>query len=121
MNRYIAVPLLTLTLLFTAGCFQKNSETPTESQAWALIEQGALILDVRTPEEYAQGHLDNALLIPHSQITSRIDELGSNKDQQIVVYCAVGGRAAKAEKILRDHGFSNILNAGGYDDMMENK
>lgn len=118
MKRFTAISALLLGLLLTTGCLQQNGEVSVESQAWTLIEKGALLVDVRTEQEYSQGHLDNAMLIPHDQIASRISELGSDKERQIVLYCRSGGRAGKAEQVLRENGFSNVLNAGGYEGMI---
>ncbi len=117
MRHTTAVSILIVGLLLSTACSQDSNTPSTEVQAWALIEQGALLIDVRTPQEYSQGHLDNALLIPHDQLASRIGELGGDKTREIVLYCRSGGRAGKAETTLRQHGFNNILNAGGYQDM----
>ncbi|MCF6218580.1 MAG: rhodanese-like domain-containing protein [Gammaproteobacteria bacterium] len=121
MPRITTISLLIIALLLSAGCSQVADNGSTEKQAWQLIDQGALLLDVRTPEEYQQGHLYNALLIPHDQLANRISELGGDKSRAIVLYCRSGGRAGKAEAVLREHGFTDVLNAGGYQDMMEAK
>lgn len=117
MQRTAAVSALIIGLLLSTACSQDSNTPSTEVQAWALIEQGALLIDVRTPQEYNQGHLENALLIPHNQLADRIGELGDDKTREIVLYCRSGGRAGKAEAILRQQGFNNVLNAGGYQDM----
>ena len=54
-----------------------------------------VILDVRTPEEYAAGHVPGAINIPHDQVRARLAEIDSAKDQPIVVYCRSGRRAAR--------------------------
>lgn len=117
MQHTAAVSALVIGLLLSTACSQDSNTPSTEAQAWALIEQGALLIDVRTPQEYNQGHLDNALLIPHDQLATRISELGDDKTREIVLYCRSGGRAGKAEATLRQAGFNNVLNAGGYQDM----
>ncbi|VAW87243.1 hypothetical protein MNBD_GAMMA18-1550 [hydrothermal vent metagenome] len=117
MRHIATVSALVIGLLLSTACSQDSNTPSTEAQAWALIEQGALLVDVRTPQEYNQGHLDNALLIPHDQLASRVSELGDDKAREIVLYCRSGGRAGKAETILRQQGFNNVLNAGGYQDM----
>ncbi len=121
MSHIATTSLLIIVLLFSAGCSQVGDNSSTEKQAWELIDQGALLLDVRTPEEYQQGHLYNALLIPHDQLASRVSELGEDKSRTIVLYCRSGGRAGKAEAVLREHGFTDVLNAGGYQGMMKAK
>ncbi len=62
-----------------------------------------LILDVRTPEEFADGHVPGAVLIPHDQLEARIAELGAPRE--IVVYCRSGRRSGLAEPILEKNGF----------------
>ena len=62
-----------------------------------------LILDVRTPEEFADGHVPGAVLIPHDQLEARIAELGAPRE--VVVYCRSGRRSALVEPILEKNGF----------------
>lgn len=72
-----------------------------------------ILLDVRTPEEYSEGHLKGAVLIPHTEIQKRYKELGNATDKEIVVYCAVGGRSSKASEALVKLGFKKIKNLAG--------
>ncbi len=69
-----------------------------------------LILDVRTPKEYAGGHLAGAVLIPVQELQNRLSELSSRKDDPILIYCATGNRSTVASKILIDRGFTRIFN-----------
>lgn len=76
-----------------------------------------LVLDVRTPEEYAQGHLPGARLIPHDQLATRLAELAAarDQDQEVIVYCRTGRRAALAIDTLKRAGFSRLGHLqGGY-------
>ena len=73
----------------------------------------ATILDVRTPEEFARGHVPNATLIPHSELAERIAELGTEKDNPVVVYCQSGKRAGMAGNILVEAGFTNVMHLDG--------
>lgn len=71
------------------------------------------LLDVRTPEEYADGAVAGAVNIPVDELRSRLDEVP--REKKIVVYCQVGQRAYFAERILRQHGFDDVANlSGGY-------
>jgi len=73
-----------------------------------------MMLDVRTPEEYAKGHIKGAVLIPVQVLEARLAEVP--KDKQVYVYCHSGVRSAKASKLLAKHGFSNIENVlGGFE------
>lgn len=89
--------------------------------ARALIKKGATVLDVRSPEEFAEGHLAKAVNLPVAQVGSRISEIealvGGDRSRPVVVYCAAGGRAAKAKAALEAAGFTNVTNGGGYDDL----
>lgn len=80
------------------------------------IKNGALVLDVRSVDEYEDDHYPDALNIPLDQLQGRMAELG-NKDRAIVVYCLSGARSAYAARILKASGFADVLNAGGIDDM----
>lgn len=75
------------------------------AEAHKLVEDGAILLDVRSLGEFAGGHLAGAVNIPVDQIGSRADELAS-KGKKIVVYCASGMRSASAARILKSKGIS---------------
>ena len=72
-----------------------------------------VVLDVRTPAEFAAGHVPGARNVPHDQVAVRLEELASIKDSQVVVYCRSGRRAALAEGVLRQAGFSRVLHLEG--------
>lgn len=83
----------------------------SSQEAARLIEaRQPLILDVRTPREFAQGHLENAVLIPVQDFEGRLQEISAYKDRDILVYCATGNRSTVASKILNDHGFKHVSN-----------
>ena len=76
------------------------------------------LLDVRTEEEYDEGHLDNSVLIPLQELELRLNEIP--KDKPILVYCRSGNRSRQAAKILIDNGFLEIYNmTGGITDWQE--
>lgn len=77
---------------------------------------GALVLDVRSADEYAGGHFQDALNIPVQELDGRVKELGDT-GRSIVVYCAAGVRAARAKSILQKAGFQDVVNAGGLSDL----
>jgi rhodanese-related sulfurtransferase len=76
----------------------------------ASVAAGAVILDVREPEEWVAGHIPGALHIPLADVPARLDEL---PDGEIVVICRSGGRSARAVGWLTDHGFEAINLTGG--------
>lgn len=81
-----------------------------------MIKAGALIVDVRTTDEFADGAYPKAVNIPLSSLPGKLDQLGA-KDRPIVLYCASGARSAQAARFLQKSGFTAVVNAGGLDDM----
>lgn len=69
-------------------------------------------IDVRTAEEYADGHVSQAVNIPYEEITQRIGEVTEDKDALIYVYCRSGRRSGIAKAALAQAGFSNVVNLG---------
>lgn len=92
---------------------RKKMSTSTISDK---IKAGARIIDVRTPDEFADEAYPKAKNIPLAALAARMNEL-EPKDKPIVVYCASGARSAQAARILKQAGFSDVVNAGGIDDM----
>ncbi|MGM0564136.1 MAG: rhodanese-like domain-containing protein [Pseudomonadota bacterium] len=74
-----------------------------------------LWIDVRSAEEYSEGHLDQAINIPHDEIDEEIEEVTADRTAQINLYCASGRRAGKAKESLEKMGYINVINRGGYD------
>ena len=84
------------------------------SEAQSMVkDSNVTIIDVRTPQEYKQGHLKKAQLIPVSEIGNRIGEIEALKDSPVLVYCRSGHRSSMAARMLRKAGFSNISNLQG--------
>jgi rhodanese-related sulfurtransferase len=94
-----------------------NTATPVISQeeALELIDSGdeILILDVRTQREFDGGRVPGAVLIPHTELMDRFDEIAEFMNKPVVVYCEAGGRAGRAERELREAGFTNLLHLEG--------
>ena len=84
-------------------------------QGWELIEQGALVIDVRTTEEYEAGHLEGALHIPWEQTDELMAAIGEDKQRKVVMYCGSGGRVGRAIEALEAEGYEGLFNATGYD------
>lgn len=74
------------------------------------IKQGAIIIDVRSPQEYREGHVDGAISIPDYQIKKQIEKKITNKDELIIVYCSTGHRGQRTQQILEDMGYTNVYN-----------
>ncbi len=83
------------------------------------IRNGALIVDVRTVYEFEDEHFPGAINIPVNDLLPRMSELGEDKERPIILYCASGARSAYAAMILKSHGYKDVTNAGGLDDLLE--
>ena len=90
---------------------QPNYELLSAADAAQLIRNTEpLLLDVRTPAEFARGHLEGAVLIPVQDLQVRWKEISDYRNQDVLIYCATGNRSTVASKILIDNGFKRILN-----------
>jgi parallel beta-helix repeat protein len=85
--------------------------------AYNMITNGSypdlVVLDVRSQDEYDTGHIIHAVLIPHTELDERIDELASHKNHEIIVYCKTGIRSVNASEILDSHNFTKVYNMLG--------
>ena len=114
------IPILLSALMFTGCAGTSNNQINTYRQitvdeAIALMaeETGYIILDVRRPEEFAEGHIPNAINVPNETIgTAEISEL-PDKNQLIMVYCRSGRRSKEASEKLVKLGYTNIVEFGG--------
>ena len=82
-----------------------------ERIAWA--DSSLVVLDVRTPAEYAEGHVPGAINIPHTELGARIAELAGAREKDIVVYCKSGVRAEEALGVLGKAGFKRLYHLKG--------
>ena len=85
------------------------------AQIQSDLAKGGLLIDVRSPEEYAEGHVKYALLIPNTQFFSA--DIPAENDASIYLYCKMGPRAEFAASILKERGYTKVTNLGGLDDM----
>lgn len=101
------------TLLFTSSSLVSAQTTSITPQ---MLQQNptALLIDVRSADEFATGHLHRAINIPHEQIGQQITQLTNDKDQTIYVYCRSGRRSALAKTVLNELGYKNVEDLGGY-------
>ena len=75
-----------------------------------MVEQGAILVDVRSPQEFQEGHLENAVLLPEYEIKNKVKEILPDSLQTIVVYCSTGHRGIKAQQILQRLGYRKVYN-----------
>ena len=119
INKRFLIALLTFALPFgCVGCSDGGSATYEQisgAEAKALMdsESGYIIIDARTQEEYDQGHIPGAILIPEYEIADRAEKELPDKDQLILVYCRSGRRSKIAAEELVKLGYTNIKEFGG--------
>jgi phage shock protein E len=109
-NMQTTVLLVSVVIAFVVMWYLKRPDVSPD-EAKRLVSQGALLVDVRSPGEFASGHVDGARNIPVSEIGARASELGA-RDRPVVLYCASGTRSAIAARTLRGNGFTRVYNLG---------
>ena len=72
--------------------------------------QGAILIDIRSPQEYNEGHLEGAIVLPEYEIYSKAKKILPNKNQTIIVYCGNGIRSKKSQRIMRRMGYTKVYN-----------
>jgi len=82
------------------------------AKAHELVKNGAKLLDVRSPAEFAGGAVAGAINVPVQVIATQIDDF-AKPDETLVIYCAAGGRSAVATQIVRSMGYSHAYDMGG--------
>lgn len=118
--RLLRVVSAAIVLCVATGAVAADDEAtgtpiPAEELAARIASGDApLILDVRTPGEFADGHLPGARNLPHDTLADRLNALGVAKSDEIVVHCHSGRRAEVAESILREAGYTNVRDLTGH-------
>ena len=83
----------------------------------ALQRTNTVLIDVRTELEFAEGALPGATRIETENLAERITAIAPDKDAPVVLYCRSGRRASAAQELLQELGYSQVINAGGYQDL----
>ena len=116
----LIILLLAVMLLTACGQDKENDQgaiyvniTAEEAKQIMDSQEGYIILDVRTQEEYDQGHIPGAIVISHEEIAEKAEEVLTDKDQLILVYCRSGRRSKIAAEALAELGYTNIKEFGG--------
>ena len=118
----IAVSVVLMLISLLVGCTDGNNKnvyeqiTPDEAKALMDSEDGYIILDVRTPEEFAARLIVGAILIPDYEIGEKAESILTDKEQLILVYCRSGRRSKNAANELATLGYTNIKEFGGIND-----
>lgn len=120
MMKKLVFLLLAVMMLTACGQDKENDQgavymniTAEEAKQIMDSEEGYIILDVRTQEEYDEGHIPGAIVISHEEIAEKAEEVLTDKDQLILVYCRSGRRSKIAAEALVELGYTNIKEFGG--------
>ena len=92
---------------------------PVDEVALAAITAGALVVDVRTTDEFSSGHFAGAINIPHESIVEGLRARDISPDQPVVLYCRTGNRSGKAQQAMRTAGYTSVSNAGGLEALLK--
>ena len=116
----LIILLLAVMMLTACGQDKENDQgavyvniTAEEAKQIMDNEEGYIILDVRTQEEYDEGHIPGAIVIPHEEIAEKAEDVLTDKDLLILVYCRSGRRSKIAAEALVELGYTNIKEFGG--------
>lgn len=116
----LSLLFLAVMLLTACGQAKENDQgavyvniTAEEAKQIMDTEEGYIILDARTQEEYDQGHIPGAIVISHEEIAEKAEKMLTDKDQLILVYCRSGRRSKIAAEALVELGYTNIKEFGG--------
>jgi rhodanese-related sulfurtransferase len=109
MTSNIIIPVL---LALAVGLLLLRSGGDVKSaDAHRLVEAGARLVDVRTPQEFASGHLPGAVNVPVQELDRRMGEL-PEKERPIVLYCRSGARSSSAARMLKSAGYTEVHDLG---------
>ncbi len=97
------------------GIFKNMFSKKDTTQMEKIIKEGAFLVDVRTPAEFAEGHVNGSTNIPLDQVASQLEKFKGK--EQIIVFCRSGNRSGQAKMILEQSGFSNVINGGTWQDV----
>ena len=125
----VSAVLFTVTALFSSDRDEKITKTttapesatyvqisPEEAKAVMDSDEGYIILDVRNPDEFEQGHIPGAILIPYTEIAEKAPYTLMDKKQTILVYCRSGRRSKIASETLASMGYTDVREFGGIND-----
>jgi len=112
MSTFKSLIILTLSL-FATTVFANDISQQALLEALKTPKHNILVLDVRSVEEYNNGHLANAVNISHNTVAEKLSQLAQYKNNTVVVYCRSGRRAGIAENILIENGFTKVRHLEG--------
>jgi len=112
MRRFFVIVLATAALCDASRGVAIHRLSPADADK-LLAEGGVLLLDVRTPKEFQDGHIPSAKSFPMMGFSERLKELPKDKTQPVLVYCGTGIRSAKAARVLYGEGYRDVYDLSG--------
>ena len=111
----VLVMALIMTTAFILGSCGTGYKQISQDEAMKIMEEesGYLIVDVRRPEEFAEGHIEGAINVPNEGIAEEMPEELPDKDQLLLIYCRTGRRSKEASEKLAKIGYKNVYEFGG--------
>ena len=116
---FTAVLVLSAAAIAVPFFASANTAPQTEQSAVQPEKAKGVWIDVRSAEEFNAGHLQDAVNIPHDQILARIQAVSPDKNAPVNLYCRSGRRAESALNELKNAGYTNVTNHGGYEDLVK--
>lgn len=120
MKRFVYILLIFVIVLTLSGCNEKTKMVDKEqisgTEARAFMEEDhAILVDVRTDQEYDTDHIEGAISIPVDTPKIMIERILKEKEERIIVYCQSGNRSSRFKKILETMGYTNVYDLGAKD------
>jgi rhodanese-related sulfurtransferase len=112
---WIGFAAIVLYFAYAKGWLLTDFESISANQAYTLLQndENVTLLDVRTPEEFSQEHIEGAILIPVQVLNENLSQLASFKNKKVIVYCHSGNRSVAASRLLSKNGFTPLNLKGG--------
>ena len=111
--------LLTLIIATVATAAASAAQVDQSAALDALQRPSSVLIDVRAEQEFAEGALPGATRIETEDLAERIAAVAPDKDAPVVLYCRSGRRASAAQDLLQELGYTQVFNAGGYQELKE--
>ncbi len=115
MKPFKLVPPLLVAVAIVALLVLKAPAELSEAEACAQVKRGALVVDVRTAEEFNSQHLTNVINIPLAVVKEKLPTVVTNKSDVVLLHCRSGRRSSAAESELRALGYTNVFNLGSFE------
>lgn len=112
----LVIGVLSLFILVLSACAKTGSFaviSPQDTLELLKKDTGAILIDVRTPEEHQALRIPGSVLVPDYEINEKIEEVVPDKNTTVIIYCRSGNRSAKAAKTLVEMGYTKVFDLGG--------